>query len=442
MTTSKRRHLVPLLLLLAAFVIDMEGNPPQSDVNYDEAKVGSYTLPDPLLLQSGESVRDAGVWTKRRRPEILELFRTHVYGRSPAGPAKIDFKLFDLDRRALNARAIRKQLVIYLAGEKQKGPSMDLLIYLPATARKPVPLFLSLGFTGNHTIHSDPGIKLKDEWSREKNAKVPADESRRGTSTSWQVEKVLERGYGLAAIYYGDIEPDFPGGMEHGIRPLFFKSGQAAPAPDEWGAIGAWAWGLSRAMDYLVTDKDVDSRRVVVMGHSRLGKTALWAGAQDTRFAAVISNESGEGGAALSRRNYGETIKHLNTRFPHWFCANYRKYNDAVQQLPVDQHMLLALTAPRPLYVASAEEDQWSDPKGEFLSALAAGPVYRLLGREGLDSDQMPPVNRPIMNTIGYHIRSGKHAVTAYDWDQYLAFADKHLGPARKNPPAVSGLEN
>lgn len=419
-----------LSMLLATCLFALTANAQQSDVNYDESKVGNYTLPDPLALQNGQPVRDSATWYKRRRPEILELFRTHVYGRSPGRPREMTFEVFDVEERALGGAATRKQVTVYFT-RKKNGPKMDMLIYLPAAARKPVPVFLVLGFTGNHTIHTDAGIKLKDEWMRDRNEKVPAQNSQRGSSTSWQVEKVLARGYGLAAIYYGDIEPDFVGGITYGVRPLFYKPGQTKPAPDEWGAIGAWAWGLSRAMDYLSTDKDVDLRRVVVMGHSRLGKTALWAGAQDARFAMVIANNSGEGGAALSRRNYGETVKHLNTRFPHWFCDNYKQFSDRVEQLPVDQHMLLALAAPRPLYIASAQEDQWADPKGEFLSAVAAGSVYRLLGEQGLEADRMPPVNEPIIDTIGYHIRTGKHALTAYDWDQFLEFADKHLAKRR-----------
>ncbi|HEY3132031.1 MAG TPA: acetylxylan esterase [Acidobacteriota bacterium] len=413
---------IALLALLA-----LAANVQQPATNYDEAKVGSYRLPDPLVLQNGQAVRDAAAWQGRRRQEILELFKTQVYGRSPARAADMRFEVSEMDEHALAGAAIRKQVSVYF-NSKKDTPRMDILIYLPAAARRPVPLFLALGFTGNHTIHTDPVIRLKDEWSRDTKTKVAAKESSRGSSSSsWPVEKILARGYGLAAIYYGDIEPDFVGGIDYGVRPLFYQPGQTAPAADQWGAIGAWAWGLSRVMDYLAADRNVDSSRVTVMGHSRLGKTALWAGAQDARFAMVISNDSGEGGAALSRRNFGETIRDLNTRFPHWFCDNYKKYSDAVDRLPVDQHMLLALVAPRPLYIASAQDDQWADPRGEFLSAVAASPVYRLLGKKGIDSDRMPSVNEPIMNTIGYHIRTGKHAVTAYDWDQFLTFADKHL---------------
>jgi hypothetical protein len=418
------------LFVLAFVVSGQQPNAPPAivagiPVNYDEARVGTYTLPDPLVLANGQPVRDTKSWYQKRRPEIVHLFEENQFGRSPGRPADMTFDVFDKGTPALDGQAIRRQVTIYFSKNKS-GPKMDLLIYLPANARKPVPLFLNLSFTANSSAVDDPGIKPGEVWGRDKK-RGPAPKG--GTFGRLDVAPFLAQGIGVATVYYGDIEPDFLGGVPDGVRGSYLKPGETEPAPDEWGAIAAWAWGLSRAQDYLETDKGVDAKRVAIFGVSRLGKTVLWAGAHDTRFAAVIASCSGEGGAALSRRNYGETIKHLTapTRYPYQFAGNYQKFSDRVDQFPVDAHMLIALIAPRPLLLQTGDADGWSDPKGEFVAAVAAGPVYRLLGKQALPREEMPVAGEPVMGTLGYFMHKGGHGTISSDWEVFVKFLKTHL---------------
>ncbi|HEY8535701.1 MAG TPA: hypothetical protein VIL25_04600 [Vicinamibacterales bacterium] len=421
------------LLLIMVIVAGLSAAQYPPDTIVDESRVPAYTLPDPLKMESGDPVRDAAMWREQRRPELLRLFETHVYGRTPADRAEMAVDEPEVERGVLGGAATRKQVTLRFRRNGRELP-VDLLIYLPAKATGPVPAFLGLNFQGNQSISADPGIRLARSWLPDRNTGVAnnrATDAARGTAASrWPVETIVGRGYALATAYYGDFDPDFDDGFANGVHPLFLRPGQSRPADGEWGAIGAWAWGLSRLLDYLETDPGIDAQRVAVLGHSRLGKTALWAAAQDGRFALAISNNSGCGGAALSRRIFGETVAHITKSFPHWFTARFATYAGREAELPVDQHQLLALIAPRPLYVASAAEDLWADPRGEFLGALGADPVYRLLGTEGLGTTEWPAVDTPVGRTIGYHVRRGGHDVTDYDWAQFLAFADRHLGSA------------
>ena len=420
---------ISLLLALLPVIAEAADKP---NVNYDESKIPPYTLPDSLVCSDGTKVTDAKTWREKRRPELLELFTSTMQGRSPARPAGMKFKVTSTDPHALDGMATRKEVDVSFADDKD-APPMHLLLYVPNAAKKPVPAFVGVNFDGNHSISTDSGITIAGQWTWDGKTTTESfakpNENTRGQSIGrWPLEMILKRGYAVATIPRADIEPDYADGWKHGVRGWFLKkSGRQEFAPDDWGAIAAWAWGLSRALDYLETDSDIDAKRVAVIGHSRMGKAALWAGASDERFAITISNDSGEGGAALARRGIGETTAIINDHFPHWFCGNFKKFGGHENEMPFDQHELLALVAPRPLYVASAEDDRWSDPRGEFLSAKAAGEVWKLFGQEGVGVGEMPPVNHPVGAFVGYHIRTGKHDVTDYDWEQYLAFADRHF---------------
>ncbi len=416
------KKIAAILLLIVTLAVSQEAN-------YDESLVPDYTLPELFKMQDGTLVKTVKDWEQKRRPEILALFEKEVYGKSPEAPKNLRYKVLEQSDKAIDGKATRKQVRVFFSDNE--NPHMDILIYIPNKVSKPAPGFLTLNFYGNHTVSNDPEIIISDSWSRNnedfhiENNKL--DERSRGVRTNrWAVEKIIDRGYMLSTIYYGDIDPDF-NDFNNGIHPLFYKNDQTQPGPDEWGAIAAWAWGLSRAMDYFEKDNQIDQNNIAVMGHSRLGKTSLWAGATDPRIAITISNCSGCGGAAISRRKFGETVKRINTSFPHWFCDNFLQYNDNEDNLPIDQHMLIALMAPRPVYIASAEKDRWADPKGEFLSGKFASPVFELYGFEAMQADEWPPVNTPVKGIIGYHVRTGKHDVTEYDWEQYLEFADKYL---------------
>src|SRR5262245_41415092 len=369
------------------------------ETNYVEARVPAYVLPD-LLVANGSAVTSAVEWP-RRRAEILNLFRGHVYGRSPGKPERLEFERLEENPSAMGGSATLRRVAV-VSRHSVGGQRFEITLFLPHTRSGPVPVWLLINNRPGRTRpigREEPGF--------------------------WPAEQVIARGYGIAALQNAELAPDDMDRYREGVIRLFEGSTNGPRPPDAWAAIAAWAWGARRAMDYFETDSRVDATRVAVVGHSRGGKAALWAGAEDERFALVVSNESGEGGAALSRRLFGETVERITTTFPHWFAANYAGFAHREDVLPVDQHMLLALVAPRLLYVASADEDLWSDPRGEFLSLAQASPVYGLFGDRTIRPSEMPPLDRPlVVDRRAYHVRTGGHNLTPYDWDRFLDFAD------------------
>lgn len=367
--------------------------------------VWGVELPDVLKTADGKTVDSVTVWESVRRPEILELFKTQEFGRNPVErPASLSFEAVEAGTEVLEGKALRKRVNIRYSGPGGAG-SIRVTAFIPK-AVKPAPAFLLICTMTEQGSEPAPGVK----------------------NPVWPVEEIVARGYAALSFFAGDVDPDTFDGFTNGAHSVFQPDPKARTA-DSWGTLAAWAWGASRIMDWIETEPLIDRTRVAVIGHSRGGKTALWCGASDTRFALTISNDSGCGGAKLNRMDLpkSEHIARITTAFPHWFCENFKKYGDNEAVLPLDQHMLVALVAPRLAYVASASEDAWAGQEGEFRSCVLASPVWRLYGKKGLVGDTFPAVAKPLQEgCVGYHLRAGKHDLERYDWDRYMDFADKH----------------
>jgi len=419
-----------LLLALAAYMNATAAfvTAQAPEANQDESLVAMSPLPDPLLRSDGTKITDPSQWPNQRS-RLVQLLADHEYGNAPPGKIQVSWDMVEHGLMHQD-KTKRQQFVVHLTTEVA-SLDIDLVLFTPNQASNAKGAFLSLNFQGNHTVDGDPALRMPKGWVAN-DTKTGVQENRaselgRGShSRRWPIAEITERGYAVATAFYGDIDPDFDDGFKNGVHALFPEERASPEHRGRWGTIAGWAWGMSRLMDVLVQQPNVDSEHVAAIGHSRLGKTALWAGATDPRFSIVISNNSGCGGAALERRNFGETVARINTSFPHWFCPRFKDYNQNESALPFDQHTLIACMAPRPVYIASATEDLWADPKGEYLSGWYATPVYQLLGHPGLPGETPPPPDLSVGDRIAYHNRTGAHDILSFDWQQYMNFADRH----------------
>ncbi len=383
-------------------------------------------LPDPLVALDGSKITTKDDWTKKRSPELKNLFQHYMYGHFPAKPANLAFKVERIDPKALGGKATLKEITISYG--PPETPKLHLLLVIPNKRTGPAPVFVGINFPGNHAVLADPKIRLPETWVPNnkgvKNNKA-TDEGRGAAIDGWSIEQTIDAGYAVATVYAGDIEPDRADKREGVLAHI--HSGQ--PAAHDWGALAAWAWGISRVIDYLETDPDIDMSRVIVFGHSRMGKTALLAAAFDERVALCIPHQAGCGGTGPSRsRNpKAESIKRITTTFPHWFTPTFSKFGDAVEKIPFDQHCLIALMAPRPVLLTNATDDQWANPDGQFDMLVAADPVYQLLGSEGLSAKSRPGVGQLVTSPLGYFIRDGKHSTTPADWRVFVEYSNARL---------------
>lgn len=384
-------------------------------------------LPDVLTMFDGSPVRTKEDWLNKRRPELKTLFQHYMYGYFPP-PPKIEVQIARVDEKFFGGKATKREVTITFG--PQGTPPIDVLLIVPNKRTGPAPAFIGLNFCGNHLVVKDPSVALPRGWVPDKCTSGKdhrASELDRGREAdNWAVEQTIDRGYALATFYHGDLDPD-RNDFTDGVHPHFFAAGQKQPRSQDWGAIAAWAWGFHRVVDVLVTQSDIDAKRIAVVGHSRNGKTALLAGAFDERIALVIPHQAGCGGTAPSRGKIGESVERINTSFPHWFNDEFPKFNQQVDKLPFDQHSLIALCAPRPVLLSNAVEDSWANPDGQFEMLLAADKTYRLLGVEGVAAQERPPLGKLLPSRLGYYIRAGKHSMTAQDWQVFLEFADRNL---------------
>ena len=411
MKSVKRPALVSVVLLTGLTLAaqqnqrDATGNPIRSATrtghvsNYDEAKVSPYSLPELLVAANGTRIGTADQWVKIRRPELLRLYETEIYGKVPANAPKVTWEA-QAATAALDGAAVQKR-VVGKVSDAANGPRINVTVYTPASAKGPVPIVLVVNFGGG---------------------------ARGATPSGEPIADIIARGWGYASVGYADIQPDRAAAFTEGVIGLTLAPGQTAPPPDGWGTISAWAWGISRIVDYFETDKAIDARQVAIMGHSRLGKTVLWAGAQDPRIAVVFSSCAGEMGSSLAQRDWGETVDDMAQNFAWQFAGNFQKWPGKWNEMPVDAHMLIALNAPKAVFITGGTADQWSDPKGEFLAEVAAGPVYRLFGKKDLGVTELPALDTPVITgDLGWHYHTGGHSATPADWKAFLDFASKYL---------------
>ncbi len=387
----------------------MDAFPPASQLPRSAAP------PDPLVMFSGERVLTPKDWTGKRRPELKELMQHYMYGQLPA-PLKIKPVIDLVDPNFFGGKATLKLVTINFV--KDKAPPIHVLLVVP-NQHKPAPVFVGINFSGNHALVADPRVPLPTV------AEGHATEAGRGKDVeTWSLEQSIDRGYAVATFCYNEVEPDRPDAT-NGVREMLRTPSAGA---SQWGAVAAWAWGMQRVVDYVVTDKDLDSKRIAAVGHSRLGKATLLAAAFDERIALAFPHQSGCGGAAPSRGTVGESVARINEVFPYWFCDEFKTFNTQTDRLPFDQHDLIALCAPRPVLISCAAEDTWSNPAGQFEMLKAADCVYRLTSGEGLAVLAMPESRQLVASRLGYFIRPGKHSMTREDWKAFLDFADRQFG--------------